>query len=67
MVTTPSKIGMDAPLAMQSSNLDERFRVLHVKMETRSKEYVQHIESLFQHAEQLKQENEGLRAQMVRR
>ena len=51
MVTTPSKIGMDASLAMQSSNLDERFGVLHAKMEKRSKEYVQHIESLFQHAE----------------
>ena len=40
MVTTPSKIGMDALLAMQSSNLDERFDVLHAKMVKRSKEYV---------------------------
>lgn len=60
----PSRTSVNTPSRTQSAGLDERFCIFQAMMEKRREEYDQCIESLLQHVDKLKWENEELWVQV---
>lgn len=67
MSNMPFRTGVNTLFVTQLAIINERFNIFQAKMEKRHGEYEKCIQSLLQHAIQLRRENEELRVQVAMR